>query len=109
MVTVLTSKTWSYKLANCVKVGNPDDTLGRETMEPLQCNIHEAKTRLSQLIQEALKGRDVVIAKSGRPLVRLQVLPGAGKKRAIGRQKDLVIRMAEDFNAALDDFDPYMP
>jgi antitoxin (DNA-binding transcriptional repressor) of toxin-antitoxin stability system len=78
-------------------------------MEPLQCNIHEAKTRLSQLIQEALKGRDVVIAKSGRPLVRLQVLPGAGKKRAIGRQKDLVIRMAEDFNAALDDFDPYMP
>ena len=35
----------------------------------LQVNIHEAKTRLSALIEEAAKGEAFIIAKSGRPLV----------------------------------------
>lgn len=34
-------------------------------------NIHEAKTTLSKLIQRALNGEEVVIAKAGKPLVRL--------------------------------------
>jgi prevent-host-death family protein len=34
-------------------------------------NIHEAKTHLSRLIQEATNGEDVVIAKSGKPMVKL--------------------------------------
>ncbi len=36
-----------------------------------QANIHEAKTHLSQLIQKALNGEEVVIAKNGTPLVKL--------------------------------------
>lgn len=35
-------------------------------------NIHEAKTTLSKLIERALAGEEVVIAKAGKPLVRLQ-------------------------------------
>ena len=34
-------------------------------------NIHEAKTHLSRLIECAVRGETVVIAKSGKPLVRL--------------------------------------
>lgn len=34
-------------------------------------NIHDAKTNLSKLIEAALRGEDVVIAKAGKPLVRL--------------------------------------
>lgn len=34
-------------------------------------NIHEAKTTLSKLIQRALDGEEVVIAKAGKPLVHL--------------------------------------
>lgn len=34
-------------------------------------NIHEAKTHLSRLIQQAMAGDDIVIAKAGEPLVRL--------------------------------------
>lgn len=34
-------------------------------------NIHQAKTTLSQLIERALDGEDVVIAKAGKPVVRL--------------------------------------
>ena len=37
----------------------------------MELNIYEAKTNLSRLIELAVAGEDVVIAKSGRPLVRL--------------------------------------
>jgi len=36
-----------------------------------EVNIHEAKTQLSRLIERAVAGEDVVIAKAGHPLVRL--------------------------------------
>jgi prevent-host-death family protein len=34
-------------------------------------NIHDAKTNLSKLIERALAGEDVTIARAGKPLVRL--------------------------------------
>lgn len=36
-----------------------------------QCNLYEAKTQLSQLVQAALDGEDVVIARAGKAAVRL--------------------------------------
>ena len=46
----------------------------------LKVNMHEAKTQLSRLIEQALAGEEVVIAKNGRGLVRLLPLesPAAG-------------------------------
>jgi prevent-host-death family protein len=37
-------------------------------------NIHEAKTQLSRLIEEAVKGESFVIAKAGKPLVKVTAL-----------------------------------
>lgn len=34
-------------------------------------NIHEAKTTLSKLIERALAGEEVIIAKAGKPLIQL--------------------------------------
>lgn len=34
-------------------------------------NIHAAKTSLSRLVDAALRGEDVIIAKAGKPVVRL--------------------------------------
>lgn len=34
-------------------------------------NIHEAKTHLSRLIEGAMKGESFIIAKAGRPMVRV--------------------------------------
>ncbi len=73
-----------------------------------QVTIHEAKTHLSRLIQEALAGEEIIIAKNRTPLVRLDVLPEARPKRSIGSAKGLVIRMDDDFNEPLDDFQEYM-
>ena len=37
-------------------------------------NIHEAKTQLSRLVDEAAKGEPFVIAKAGKPLVKVTAL-----------------------------------
>lgn len=37
----------------------------------MQANMHQAKTQLSRLTELALAGEDVIIAKAGKPLVKL--------------------------------------
>ena len=37
-------------------------------------NIHEAKTHLSKLIEAAVRGEPFIIAKAGKPLVRVSML-----------------------------------
>jgi len=73
-----------------------------------QVNIHEAKTHLSRLIQEALDGQEIIIAKGGRPLVRLEVLPEARSSRRVGGLPGLVLKIADDFDEPMDDFSDYM-
>jgi prevent-host-death family protein len=49
-------------------------------------NIHEAKTHLSRLVDQAAKGEPFVIAKAGRPLVKVTALgaPDAGQMKRLG-------------------------
>jgi len=72
-----------------------------------QVNIHEAKTHLSKLIQEALAGEDVVIAKGNKPVVKLVVLEQQKIQRQLGTAKGK-IAMTDDFDAPLEDFASYM-
>ena len=44
-------------------------------MKTIQANLHEAKTNLSKLVARALEGDEVVIAKAGKPLVKLIPIP----------------------------------
>lgn len=65
-------------------------------------NIHEAKSRLSQLIEHALNGEVVIIAKAGRPMVRLVPIRPDESPRTGGQWKGKV-RIAEDFDLLPDD------
>jgi prevent-host-death family protein len=49
-------------------------------------NIHEAKTQLSRLIEEATKGEPFIIAKAGRPVVKVTALgaPTGAQVRRLG-------------------------
>lgn len=47
-------------------------------------NIHEAKTQLSRLVDRAAKGESFVIAKAGKPLVRVSALDAPAKPRRLG-------------------------
>jgi antitoxin (DNA-binding transcriptional repressor) of toxin-antitoxin stability system len=50
--------------------------------------IHAAKTHLSQLVEDALAGHEIIIARNGQPLIRLEVLANARiKKPRIGGLK----------------------
>jgi len=48
-------------------------------------NLHFAKTHLSRLVDEAVSGDDIVIAKAGKPLVRLVRIAASDKPRQLGR------------------------
>ena len=47
-------------------------------------NIHEAKTHLSRLVDQAAKGREFVIAKAGKPMVRVVPIAAPPATRALG-------------------------
>ena len=49
-------------------------------------NIHEAKTHLSRLVEQAAGGEPFVIAKAGKPLVKVMALsaPASGQIRRLG-------------------------
>lgn len=72
-----------------------------------QFNIHIAKAHLSELIQKALMGEEVVIARDNKPLVKLTALTPFNKKRRLGTAKGL-ITMTPNFNDPLDDFKEYI-
>ena len=63
-------------------------------------NIHEAKTHLSRLVDEVCKGQELILAKAGRPLVKLVPLKTVKPKRTPGFLKGK-IRIAADFDAPL--------
>ncbi len=63
-------------------------------------NIYEAKTRLSQLVEEAASGEDVVIARAGQPVARLTRLQKTARKRRLGLL-DGRFRIPDDFNRPL--------
>jgi len=47
-------------------------------------NIHEAKTHLSRLVEQAAKGREFVIAKAGKPMVRVVPIEPVPAVRRLG-------------------------
>ena len=49
-----------------------------------QFNIHEAKTNLSRIIQQACEGEDIVIARAGKPVVRLVPVEPHPSRRQFG-------------------------
>jgi prevent-host-death family protein len=67
----------------------------------MQVNIYEAKTRLSELVEQAHAGATVIIAKAGTPMAKLVPLD-AGPKRRIkfGLLKGQFVESA-DFDAPL--------
>jgi len=54
----------------------------------MEVNIHHAKTHLSRLIEQALAGEEVIIAKAGHPVVRLT--PVEVKKPILGSARGTI-------------------
>lgn len=63
-------------------------------------NIYEAKTQLSKLVERAAAGKDVIIARGGKPVARLTSLVAPKAKIRFGLLKGK-IKVAKDFDAPL--------
>ena len=68
-----------------------------------QIGMHEAKTKLSQLVERAERGEDIVIARNGKPVARLVPVSAAASFDSVrGAWRDRV-RMADDFDELPED------
>jgi prevent-host-death family protein len=65
-----------------------------------QVNIHEAKTRLSELLERVQQGEEVIIAKAGKPIARLTEIDSP-TPLIFGLLPEL--RTPDDFNDPLPD------
>jgi prevent-host-death family protein len=68
-------------------------------MTSIPVNIYEAKTRLSQLVDRAASGEDVIISRGGKPVARItQLTPKRAVKFGVLKGK---VKVAKDFDAPL--------
>ena len=71
-------------------------------MSSATVNIYEAKTQLSRLVDQAAAGKEIIIARGGRPVARLSQLAAPARKIRFGVLKGKV-KVAADFDAPLPD------
>ncbi len=72
----------------------------------VKVQIDEAKRRLRDLIEAAIRGEDVLIVTEGLTTVRLAPVEPVKRHPRFGSAKGLVT-MADDFDAPLEDFSEY--
>ena len=57
----------------------------------MEVNIHDAKTHLSKLLQRAVQGEEIVIAKSGKPIARLVAIEPSTPRKLGSAAGDFVV------------------
>jgi prevent-host-death family protein len=65
--------------------------------------MHEAKTTLSQLVERAEAGEDIVIARNGKPVARLVPVAATNSLASVHGALRGRIRIADDFDELPDD------
>ena len=65
-------------------------------------NIHQAKTQLSKLVERASKGESFVIAKAGKPMVKVTAINAPVAVQRLGFMKG-EIEVPDDFDRIGDD------
>lgn len=63
-----------------------------------QVGMHEAKTRLSQLVERAAEGEDIVIARNGTPVARLVPIAPASSFGAVRGAWRGRVEISDDFD-----------
>lgn len=64
-----------------------------------EIGMHEAKTRLSQLVARAERGEEIIITRNGTPAVRLTAIPKPNSMASIrGALKDRPAVLSADFD-----------
>jgi len=70
-------------------------------------DINIAKKRLPELIEKTISGDEIIITKGGQPIAKIVGISKQKKQRQFGTAKDL-IKISDDFDKPLEDFQGYM-
>jgi len=70
-------------------------------------DINQAQQRFHEIIKMTTDGNEIVITKSGQPIAKITAIAPPKKQRRFGTAKGL-IKMADDFDAPLEDFKGYI-
>jgi prevent-host-death family protein len=67
-------------------------------------NMHEAKTHLSRLVEQAVQGEPFIIAKAGKPMVKVVAVdaPDTTRKSRLGFMKGQ-FKVPDDFDTMMAD------
>ena len=65
---------------------------------PESVNVYQAKTRLSQLLDRAAAGEEIIIARAGRPIARLMPLADSPSRRRVPGGWRGKVSMSTDFD-----------
>lgn len=74
----------------------------------MDVNIHDAKSQLSKLIERAIAGEDVVIAKRGKPVVRLVPIEQKSSADSLFGSMKGEISYEDGWDAPLEEKDLYV-
>ena len=66
----------------------------------MKINMHQAKTHFSRLVEKALSGEEIIIARNGQPLIKLVPLKNLKAQRVPGLSSGRG-RVSEDFDSPL--------
>ena len=75
-------------------------------METRDIGAFEAKTRLSELLEQVRRGHVYRITKRGKPVAELRPISTVTRRPTFGADRDRVV-MSADFDRPLDDMKPY--
>ncbi|MGI9016209.1 MAG: type II toxin-antitoxin system Phd/YefM family antitoxin [Euzebya sp.] len=65
-------------------------------------NMHEAKSRLSELVRQVANGEEIIIGRHGVPVARLVPYHRQSRPRRPGRLRERIV-VASDFDATPED------
>jgi prevent-host-death family protein len=68
-----------------------------------EVGMHEAKTHLSQLVERALAGEEIIVTRRGKPAVRLEPIPQATSREDLFDCMAGEIEIYDDFDELPDD------
>lgn len=70
-------------------------------------NIAEAKAKFSELVERAIAGEEVVIARANKPLLRLVPYHDPRRRLRPGSARSVIVDVAQDFGDTPGDFSEY--
>ncbi len=73
----------------------------------IQIDLYQAREQFLEIIEQVLRGEEVVIKRDQQPLVKMTAVKGGKVKRQFGSAKGMIV-IAHDFDQPLDDFRDYM-